>query len=123
MKMCQPHWNKLREAMKDRCIDYLGAKDGKQAADDAVEQLAGRETDYDPLMACNWMITGRALKMGGLYLMGAKEDGSEYCPICEAIEHKPEDVEVAWVENYWIDGPADAVLEECRTLGLANPVQ
>jgi hypothetical protein len=61
--------------------------------------------------------------MGGLYLMTAKEDGTMHCPICEAVAHKPHDAEVQWVEDYWIQGPADATLKECQDRGLVPKVQ
>jgi hypothetical protein len=123
MQICQIHWDKLRAAIKDRGIDHLGAKNAKQAYDDMEKQVLSIPSDYDPLMSCNWMIQSKGLKMGGLYIMGQKDDGSHYCPICEAIVHKPDDAEVQWVEDYWIQGPADAALEECRKLGLAPMVQ
>lgn len=120
MKICQPHWNKLRAAIKDRGIDHLGAKSGKEAVEDALTELRGGEQDFDPAMACNNMIWSQGLKMGGLYLMGTKDDGSEYCPICEALDKMspPPGSTREDCERWWIDGPADAALEECRRRGL-----
>lgn len=125
MKICEPHWDKLRTAIKDRGIDHLGAKNGKDAVDNVAEELQGGQPDYDPTMACNMMIWNQALKMGGLYLMGQKEDGSEYCPICEAIAHMspPPGMTKEQQERSWIDGPADAALDECRKRGLCPAAQ
>jgi hypothetical protein len=123
MRICKEHWAKIRAAIKERDIAHLGAKSGEEAMEDVKADLDGRERDYDPLMDCNWMINGRALTEGGLYLMTAKEDGSHFCPICEAIAHKPADAEVQWVEDYWIQGPADAALKECQDKGLVPKVQ
>lgn len=123
MRICQDHWNKIRAAIKERGIDHLGAKTGEKAVEDIKTQIEGRPTDYDPLMSCNWMIHSKALEMGGLYLMTAKEDGTPHCPICEAIAHKPDDAEVQWVEDYWIKGPVDAALKECQDRGLVPKVQ
>jgi hypothetical protein len=120
MKICKPHWDKLRTALRERGIDHLGAKSGKEAADDAVTELQGGDPEYDPTMACNNMIWSQGLKMGGLYLMSQKEDGSEYCPICEAIAHMqpPSGMTKEEQERSWIDGPADAALAESRRRGL-----
>lgn len=68
-------------------------------------------------MSCNNMIFAEGLRGGGLYLMGAKPDGSQYCPICEAITNGAGD------EKYWIDGPADGCLTHARDLGLVPKVQ
>lgn len=115
MKFCQSHWSKLRAAMVDRGIGHLGAQSGEQAIENMTTELAGGKPDYDPLMDAHWMITNRALEIGGLNLMTSKEDGSDHCPVCEALSHG------ASAEN-WIDGPADAVLEACRDKGLAPAV-
>lgn len=125
MKICADHWAKVREAIKARGLDHLGAKSGQEAMADAVTQLQGGETQYDPLMDCNNMIWGRGLELGGLYLMGQKEDGSEYCPICEALAHmEPALGETKeQQERYWIDGPADAALKCAREKGLVPNVQ
>ena len=53
-------------------------------------------------MAAHNMIVGRALELGGLYLMTG-----DYCPVCEAMKH-------GQPETHWIDGPSDAVLEMAR---------
>jgi hypothetical protein len=125
MRICQPHWDKLRTAIKNRGLSHLGAKSGEEAITDAVTELKGGTPDYDPLMSCHWMITSQALKMGGLYLMGAKPDGTEYCPICEAVAHMnpPEGMTKEQQELSWINGPADAALEECRRLGIVSAIQ
>ena len=112
MQICKDHWTKIRNAISERGLEHLGAKSGEEACADAVAQLQGEETPFDPLAACNWMIMNRGLEIGGLYLMTG-----DYCPVCEAIKHtdhmSPEELEL-----YWINGPADAVLETAREMGL-----
>lgn len=117
MQICKTHWDKLREAIATRGLDHLGAKSGEEAISDAVATLEGEDTAFDPLMSCNWMIHNRALEIGGLYLISLKQDGTHYCPICEAIEHA-DDMTVQELETYWINGPADSVLETAREMGL-----
>lgn len=112
MQFCTDHWNKLRLAIANRGIDHLVAKDGEAAITNEIAKLSGETGSYDPLMACHWMITNRALEFGGLYLMFPKEDGSQHCPVCEALLHSDGD------EGYWIDGPADVALRECKERGL-----
>jgi hypothetical protein len=120
MHICALHWDKLRAAIKERGIDHLVARSGKEVIDAAVEELQGGDPSFDPLMSCNYMIWNQGLKMGGLYLMGQKSDGSEYCPICEALVHMapPPGMTKEQQERSWIDGPADMALDECRKRGL-----
>ena len=120
MKFCQKHWDMLRKAIEDRGLTHLIAKSGEQAAENMVSELRGEEHPYDPLMAAHWMISSAALDQGGLYMMTG-----DHCPVCEAIKHTAEhplaDGNPAgeeWVEKFWIDGPANAVLAECREKGL-----
>ncbi len=74
--------------------------------------------NYDPLLAMNSMIFGEAIKLGGLYLLNG-----DYCPVCEVIRQyadtEDEDgkfITAEDVRSYWIDGPADAVLEYCQKI-------
>lgn len=118
MKICQPHWDKLRQAINDRGLSGLIAGSGEKATESLVRQLEGSEdlSDYDPLMACNWAFHTEALRLGGLYLMGTDENGNQYCPLCEADFHGGHAQE-------WIDGCADAQLEFAREKGLIARVQ
>lgn len=117
MQICKEHWEKLRAAIEKRGLSHLVANSGEQAFENIISELSGENAPHDPLMSCNWMIHGQALERGGLYLMGQKEDGTAYCPICEAISHGAGD------EKFWIDGPAEAELTFCREQGLVPNVQ
>lgn len=128
MKFCQKHWDMLRAAIETRGLMHLVAKGGEAAMERAVDEINGVATDatYDPLMAAHWMISGRAIEIGGLYLMTG-----DHCPVCEAMAHtshwpragETEPLGEAGVEKHWIDGPADAVLVYCQERGLAAPKQ
>ena len=111
MRICQPHWDRIRKALDDRGIGHLGAKSGAEAVRAIVTELEGRaaENDFDPLMGCNNMIFAEGLKRCGLVLMTPKEDGSERCPICESMEQYAE---------WWIQGPADAMFKEAKEKGI-----
>lgn len=113
MRMCQPHWNALRKAIDDRGLGSFGAKSPEEAKRSIVTELEGRgaENDFDPLLTCNNMIWAEGLKRCGLVLMTPNEDGSERCPICEAQKQYGE---------WWIQGPADAMLREARQKKLVQ---
>jgi hypothetical protein len=112
MRICQKHWDALREAIKQRGLEHLVAQSGEAAVENIVAELQGTEKseDYDPLMSCHWMIMGQATKMLGLEVMSPNEDGTPKCPVCAVVEA---------IEFDYINGPADAALDECRARGLA----
>lgn len=122
MKMCQPHWDELRKAIADRGLSHLVAKDGKVAIERVEDELRGTATDktYDPLMDAHWMISGKALEMGGLYIMGEKHDGSQYCPLCEVDIHAKDIGENA---QEWIKGCTDSILVHCQERKLVPSTQ
>ena len=85
-----------------------------------LEGHDARSDEFDPLMACNFMIWNAAVEGGGLYLLAEKEDGTHYCPVCEAVYHHTTlsggTPEVA--EKSWIEGPTNQALEIAREKGL-----
>jgi len=111
MKMCQDHWDRLKKALADRNLLQFGAKTEEEAKRSIVTDLEGRgaENEFDPLMSCWQMIYAEGLKRCGLELMSPKADGSERCPICESQRQYGE---------WWINGPADAMLKEAQDKGL-----
>ena len=113
MKFCQKHWDRLRDVIKAKGMAHLIAKNGQTAAKNIVKELEGKlgADDYDPLMACHWLIMERALECGGLYLLN-----DDYCPLCEAIKHTPVDDDTD-IADEWIDGCTDAVKEHCIKIG------
>lgn len=129
MRCCDKHWSMMRQAVEDRGMTHLikTAQENVEAAKDQFNNNRGPVADeYDPLMSMWWMVAGRAIQMGGMYLM---QPGEEFCPVCEAIENltgvpglKIDGVDVEStgenVEKSWIHGPADAAFEECVRLGL-----
>jgi hypothetical protein len=81
MKLCQECWNKLKQAVDERGLSNLIAKNGEVAASQIAEQLTtgSTPTNYDPLMAANMAIWSESLRAFGLSMMA--EDAP--CPLCE----------------------------------------
>lgn len=113
MKFCMNHWEELKNAIKERGMWNLVAIDGHAAIYRTKQELEGTATDstYDPLMAANFMISGKALEMGGLYLLSGN-----YCPLCELELNKPtdsEEYEKNWA-TIWIQECTDSILNYCK---------
>lgn len=93
MRICKDHWALCRQAIEDRGLSSLVARDGKEACDNAVADLEGepdpKNERFDPLMSMNWHWYAVALQAGGLAMMGegpAENDG-HLCPLCELDVH------------------------------------
>lgn len=101
MKFCQPHWDALKDKVKEKGMWSL-VSDGP---DKAVEFIInpGPQT-FEPLMSCHNMIVTNALQAGGLYLMQG-----DYCPLCEAEKNHPEPGNA----ERWIKHATDAALDYC----------
>lgn len=123
MKMCAEHWQKLRAAIEVRGLSHLVARSGAEAVQNTVLELEGREAEayFDPLMAVHNMIWSACLSALGLGLMMVDEQGNHLCPLCTILPDYPpipEGHRYKSKESYFIDGPADAVLELARAKGL-----
>lgn len=113
-----------RQAIENRGMSGLIAKDGKTALEDMVADFHGepdpKHERFDPLMSMHWHWTNSAIREGGLYLMGETEDGSNdghYCPLCEYTKHaKGFDAADA------IGLVADQMLDFARTNGLVPKI-
>lgn len=120
MKFCEKHWTELRQAIDTRGLSHLIHQGGEAAASAIERELKGIATkaDYDPLMDAHNMIAAQALRVGGLYLMGADEQGNQYCPLCEVDKNISEGV-----AGEWITGCTDSILKHCQDTGLTIPAQ
>lgn len=124
MQFCQPCYDKLREAIKARGMWPLVGSDEtlKEKISQEVDHIQGgpppdaRRT-FDPLYQACMAIYGRAIQMGGLYLMTG-----DYCPLCELDKNAPLDAEIpagyTTHGDAWIGGCCDAQLAGARELGL-----
>jgi hypothetical protein len=128
MKFCQTHWDALKAAIESRGLGHLIAVNGRDAHARAVADLTGKAdvSDFDPLMSAHWMIVSRATQDFGIGIMGVDANGNQYCPACELIKATPQPApghRYATNDLYFIDGPADAILAECREMGIDNPAR
>lgn len=124
MQICKDHWQLMRDAVEERGLSGLIAKSSEAAMDNEVRQLeeaqaTGKVSEktvketFDPLMSMHWHFTNDALRCGGLYLMGEREGGGEYCPVCE-FEKNAE----GFVAKERIGSVADQMRDYCITEGL-----
>lgn len=127
MKFCQPHWDRLLEAIESRGLGHLIAANGREALARTVAEVEGKNdlSDYDPLMSAHWAIVSEA--QNWLAYSGGDPLSlffGDVCPVCETLKTYPpipEGHRYASNESYFIDGPADAALEFCRANGIDTP--
>ena len=133
MRFCQPHWDKLRDAIKARGIWSFVATSGEQAVaqlSSEIEQHKHTAANYDPLMGAHWAIVNNAMGStpAGLALLSPNKDGTDRCPLCyingERHRHAQVDPE-NWSRaddqafyDEWIDRAADDARAKCVSLGL-----
>lgn len=118
MTFCNPHWAGLRQALDDRGLTPLVAKNGQACRQKMNRQLSGEgETaeTFEPLIQASMAIIGNAIQAGGPYPLTVKADGSEYCPICES------EANGGYPAAWWFDNAADEQLRRARGLGLLPP--
>lgn len=123
MKMCQPHWDVCREAIRERGLEPLVAKSGAAAMANIKQELEGATAPFDPLMSMNNHWWGNALQNGGLYLMGVDVEANphnegHYCPLCEFEKHRE-----GFVAKDEVGAVADQMADYARANGLIAKVQ
>lgn len=107
-----------RDAVSERGMDSLVARDGQEAIDRTLGDLHGEDPKktFDPLMSLHWHFTNEALRCGALYLMGPNESGEndgQYCPMCEFGKHVQ-----GFEAKAAIGGIADQMRDWAQTEGL-----
>lgn len=125
MNFCAPHWEKLKQAIRERGLWPLVSPSAEVAHEATLQEIQhgpSKET-FDPLLNATWAIYGRALECGGIYLMTG-----DYCPLCELDKHidqvkHPTPAPYTTPSDAWIGGCCDAQLTHARELGLVAPTQ
>lgn len=107
MRICQAHWNGLREEIDLRGLSHLVARSAQEANAIVAEALAGApEVEFDPLLMANFMILKLALKQFPYF----------ECPLCECSGHGLD-------AGAWIETAVNAALAEARRLRLVPLLQ
>jgi hypothetical protein len=120
MKICDAHWQELRQAIDNRGLTRIIAKDGEHAAKNMAAQLQGGDTkdNYDPLMSAVYAIWGNAIEAFGLDIM--RPDAP--CPLCVLDQHIKEctDEECGMKQSGsdWIGYAADGQIDAITQMGL-----
>jgi len=86
MRFCLPHWEQLKQALKDAGMSHLITNGGEQLAEKLKRESEGQAVVPDPLFEAHNMMLERAMNHLGPYIMFQKEDGTDYCPLCEVNE-------------------------------------
>jgi hypothetical protein len=100
MKMCQSHYEQLKDAIKDRGLWAMVSKSGIAAAQRMKKELDGTgdpKVDHDPLLNAYFAIITNAMRVGGSYLLGQDIEGQEYCPLCELGTHLGNNHVIEWI--------------------------
>lgn len=135
VRMCMPHWERLRVAIADRGLSALVAESGEQAARNLASEVEdGPSIDnFDPLMSAHNAIAANAMDTLGsiganpLMLLTSDPDHPEYeCPICclnaLSAEHDATCTEPSCQKpkgltfDDWIDKAADGAAEQWKAL-------
>lgn len=98
MKWCQAHWDALREGVKARGLWQFVPESGEEACENAVLELKGHGSTFDPLSGAMWQLTNQVLenhKRSGAppEAMLSMIGGPDWCPMC--------DVQKSW--DWWAD--------------------
>jgi hypothetical protein len=114
MRFCQTHWDRLREAIKNKGLNQFVSADGETLTEKIKKEVKEEVTIPDPLFAAHNAIVEAAIKQGGLYLLGKDEEGKDYCPLCEVNKYAKEE----GADEDWIQGSTDDVLAYFTSKGL-----
>lgn len=84
MKMCESHWNDLREAIESRGLWHLVGKNGEEATAKFTAYQATEEPKYfEPLMAAHMSIISYYASHIGIDNLRALGE-TPVCPLCDA---------------------------------------
>ena len=109
MRMCMPHWERLKAAVEEKGLMHLVKGNSEKLLSSVERQLKGTDTtaDFDPLTNATFAIYAQCLRNVGLMAMQP-----DFCPLCDVDEKGPSN------SQNWIDGSTNDQLEIARNLGL-----
>lgn len=131
--LCEDHWAKLRDKVKDAGLGRYVPQGGELAATMMGDQLQEglRVGNWDPLTSCWFMITGNAMQIAGARLIGEpglpgkcvicslnaarNPDGSCPCPNPDCPGRAPGSIEDF---ERWIDNAVEGQVNYAKQKGL-----
>jgi hypothetical protein len=121
LSLCENHWQRLKQAIDDRGLSHLVAKNGQEAARrtaaSTVENVPS-VANFDPLMSSYLMIIHHSIEASGLEVLQVPEDESR-CAICFLKEeHKKTCQNPNCGQDFdkWIDYAADGAKQDYERL-------
>ncbi len=88
MRMCPNHWQMFKDIIEKFGMTGLISSSTEELCEriEDIKENGEQPANFDPLSELNIYWTMHALQIGGAYLAGQPEDGSNdghYCPLCE----------------------------------------
>jgi hypothetical protein len=112
MQFCHPHWDSLKEAIKERGLWPYVSQGGEEVARRTVASLEDGDSKdtFDPLMGAHWAIVHNAMSMvdNPVYFFAT----DKCCPICESERGGGPEAE------WWIKNSADEQKQKALAMGL-----
>lgn len=121
MQMCEDHWKKLFDGIKERGLGHLVSKNQEEAeARITLRNVTGMSPEcYDPLISASMSIYENAISIMGIRVAQLDENGKHLCPICESAKsccdrpsHRKQQ------EDWWLTNACDEQLHMAIVLGL-----
>ena len=106
MKFCIPHWDLLKDKIKEIGLYDLVPTSGKEAVEKTIKSMENPSLEnFDPLMTAHNMILGNAMEIAGLEVLVDNEGGTERCPLCflkadNWIEFAARDTKIMYEESF-----------------------
>lgn len=113
MRICQDHWDKLKQLIDAEGLSRFIAKDAGEAMVNQLKDFFNEPSPPDPLMMCNHMIWSRSIEVFGLDVISGN------CPICYANENYP-DKEGEPTGDFWIRTLVPHIKKMFEEKGLLN---
>lgn len=125
MKLCQSHWDKLKQGITDAGLMRYVSNDGQQAVEKIDSQLKGDDSNdtYDPLMSANFAIWNNLLRIFGLEAMAPDAPECLLCYMDEAAKNGCGDTNCK--EHHasgddWVDYAVRDQVEQAKKRGLLS---
>jgi hypothetical protein len=116
MKLCTPHWEELRTAVRDRGLEPFVSRSGEEAARKLANGPPRDRASFDPLLRANIAIVEHVVGAAGP-VKAAEWSATDACPICYFSDH----CDVCREHSArWITLATDEQLALAKVLGLVT---